>query len=51
MRCQVTNDIHMSVHEVVRYTKIHIKYDFVIGKITVSGNPFIPEVLDNTSLV
>jgi len=51
MGCQVRNDMHKSVYKVVRCTKINIKYNFVIGKITVSGNLFIPEVLDNTSLV
>jgi hypothetical protein len=46
MGCQVTD-----VHEVVKCTKIHIKYNFVIRKITVSDSPFIAEVLDNTVLV
>ena len=51
MGCQVTNYVHKCVYEVVRCTNIHIKYNFVSGKITVSVSTFIPEVLDNTSLV
>jgi hypothetical protein len=51
MGCQETNYVHKYEFEVVRCTNIQIKYNFVIGKITVSGSPFNPEVLDITSLV
>jgi len=51
MGCQETNYVHSCVYEVVRCTNIQIKYNFVVGKITVSCSPFISEVLDNTSLV
>jgi hypothetical protein len=35
-----------SVHEVARYTNIHIGYNVLISrKITISGNPLAPEVL------
>ena len=36
-----------SVHEVVKYTKIHIRHNILISKKTVmSGNPsLVPEVL------
>jgi hypothetical protein len=51
MGCQETNCVHNCVYEVVRCTNIQIKYNFVVGKITVSGSPFNPEVLDSTSLV
>jgi hypothetical protein len=36
---QVTNYVHKFDFEFVRYTNIHIKYNFVIEKITVSGSP------------
>jgi len=46
-RYQVKNWVR-SVHEGVRYSKIHIRYTIDTRKVAISGNSFSPEMSDKT---